>query len=299
MSLDTLNQLILRSKEDTNRVNFLLLKVRDHVAKIPLDSVGVICKEAYDLSQKLDFPRGRVNALLIRSRPLIIKGKFDEAEKDLLEAAEAAQTHNLYQSLGAIWNNLGVIKQNRGNAVEATDAFIKAAQAFEKAGNKPLEAAVLGNLGAIFLNQNQLDKALLYSQKAYNVHWSLGDTAKATYFLMNMATAQKRKGDTLATVPIYEKVLFLADKNNKDQELLYAALSNLGEIYYQTNQVERGLRLNQRALTLAQKVKSIDKIAFQYKHIANAYLRLGNAREAERYIDLALPLTKKSSENFR
>jgi two-component system, NarL family, sensor kinase len=296
LSLDTLNQLIARSKMDTNRINFLLLKVRDHVPVSQPDTIFKICAEAYDLSQQLNFPRGQVNALLIRSRPNIIKGKFAEAEKDLSEAADIAQKQGLHLALGSIWNNLGIIRQNTGRRAEATDAMIQAAEAFEKADNLPMRVAVLGNLGSLFLSQNQLEKARFYTQKAYEVHSQLKDTAKAGYFLLNGAVIEKRLGDTLKAVQTFEKVLKIAENNPRDRELLYGALSNLGEIYTQTNRPERGLQLHQRALSLAQTIGSLDKIAFQYKHIANAYLQLGNATEAERFVDLALPLSKKTNE---
>jgi two-component system, NarL family, sensor kinase len=299
ISVDSIQKIIRLKKNDTTHVNLLISILREHLAPSQVTEIQQLADEAIALSETLNYPKGMVSATLIKSRPLIMTGKFQEAEAILLPIVAVAKKANLYTQLGSIENNLGIVCQNTGRKEIATQHLIEAADAFGKAKNYALQAAVLGNLGSFFLQNNQLEKANEYLEKAYNANIIIKDTLKAGYFLLNQGIVWKRKKNLEAAENTFSNVLKISNQYPKDIELAFGVQSNLGELKAAKNDLANAQNYHFEALKIAQQLKSKDKTALTYQHLANILLKKGDFFQAEKYINDALFLAKQTNEKHR
>lgn len=297
--LDTIQKYLALQRNDTTHVNYLITKLRDHIPPLQITETQQLSKEVITLSEKLNFPKGIVAGTLILSRPLIMTGKFEAAEQILLPIADLAKRENLHTQSGSIENNLGIICQNTGRKEAATSHFICAAEAFGRANNVPLQAAVLGNLATTFLQNNQVEKASIYIEKAYYANLKNRDTLKAAYFLLNRGIIQKRKSQWNDANATFLEVLNIVKKYPKDAELVYGAYSNLGELKFAQNDYNNAQNYHFEGLKIAQQLNSKDKIALSLQYLANIFLKKGDVYQAEKYINDALSLAKQSNEKSR
>jgi len=86
-------------------------------------------------------------------------GEFDDAEAAYDEAIEMALQEKLHIIYADLYNNLGTIKNIRGDWKAALECYFKAKDVFEKEGEIRKSAYTLNNIGITLLEQGQLTNA--------------------------------------------------------------------------------------------------------------------------------------------
>ena len=120
-------------------------------------------------SKSLDYPEGEVKAILNIGIVHDIQGRADSSEWYFTFAYEFAKKNKLaYFEANAV-NNLGMMNWNKGNFTDAIEFFYSALKLYEQQNNLKGISKATSNIGLIYQELNQWNKALEINLKAVSV----------------------------------------------------------------------------------------------------------------------------------
>ena len=115
--------------------------------------------------------------------------------------------------LGYAQNQMAHIYKDREENEKAQSLYKAAAGNISKGSNTFLSLWPMMNLGAVYLNANQLDSSLYYSQKAYNLLIEIGTRGYMDYVLSNIASVYSKRGDISQAEKYFRMAIAEAEKS--------------------------------------------------------------------------------------
>lgn len=166
-------------------------------------------------------------------------------------------------------NNIGAIYKEWGNYDKAIEYYLEALKINEEMGNKELMASNYNNIGTIYNGQNRNDKAIEYYQKSLKIKRELGDKKGEASSFNNIGLAY------------YSMV-----SDTRDNVSLQDSLCRLALDYYQ-NAGKTYESFNDRG-----------GMAYVYNNIGLVYSTQGNLLKAIEYNQKALKLLEELGEKI-
>ncbi|HEX8325911.1 MAG TPA: ATP-binding protein [Hymenobacter sp.] len=164
--LDSLQQRLLAAPPDTSRVLLLAQLAHEHTQTDPLLTIAY-GKQALQLAQKLGYARGKAWALVRLGSGFREVGNYPAALQMGLAGRRLAEMLRDDFLIGRATNALGYLNWEQGNSRTALAYFFRAKRVAEKSNNAQLLTRLMGNIGNAYVQLNQLDSALFYSQQGY------------------------------------------------------------------------------------------------------------------------------------
>lgn len=202
--IDSLKQELSSAKEDTNKV-FLYYNLGYAYQWSFPDSALSYAIPGLALSKKLQYERGELKMLLPITEALAMKGNYSKALELRFQVLELAKKLNDSKEIAHALALIGAIYYYTKDYQKALNYFYKAKALSNEVYDTPV--LIYGFIGETYFHLNQLDSALFYIQKAYDVdiqntafHWSV------PYFYL---AAIHEKRETLQKQLIYIKKVFL------------------------------------------------------------------------------------------
>jgi two-component system, NtrC family, sensor kinase len=152
------------SKQDTSRVNIMQELIRQYSNN--LDSSVHYCFTALNLSRKINYHKGELNALAqlenaLKHHGMILKS-FTISRNGLQAAGRYRDKFYEANFLG----ELGILYRESGVFVEAMTYLKKSNNLYDSIGEKYFSAYQFNNIGEVYLLKNELDSALLLCRLA-------------------------------------------------------------------------------------------------------------------------------------
>jgi tetratricopeptide (TPR) repeat protein len=146
-------------------------------------------------------------------------------------------------------NCLDLVYQNAGE--QAIETCQQAIALNRMVGEQRLEAYSLGNLGTIYLQQQNYQQALTVYTQALEIAQSVNDPALVVRALVAVGTAYSHLGETQQALGFYQQAVTLAEASG-DGTGTAIAFYNLGLIYDALAEYESAIDAYQNATTVAQ-----------------------------------------------
>ena len=175
-------------------------------------------------------------------------------------------------ALGGTYNLLG----------ENTRALLFLHQALDAARKLPyqhLTASVLNNLGVLYLDQEDYDRAADYFGQCLHVYQAQRNRVEQARVLLNIAVAHQRKGDLDPALENFSKSLMEATAT-AHKELMIAAGEGIGAIQQAKGDYAAAIEQLNRSLSLAREISDQVRIAELLWRKAEVGLATGNYTEA-------------------
>lgn len=144
----------------------------------------------------------------------------------------------------------------------------------------------LRNLGWELEDQNQLDSALIYYQKAENIAAAEGDQSKHATILNDMAIVSRKKSDYVACKNYHLKASDIAFKS-KDYEMVEISLHGLGTLYELTGDFDEAIACYLRTLQLTLERGDQAGAIITRQNLSKTYMRLHFKDAAMKHIESA------------
>lgn len=205
-----------------------------------------------------------------------------------LEAAQHALT--LVQQQGQDPQQEGLLRTTIGNYLQAMGRFPAAVQSHEQAlaiakrlGDRPLESSSLDNLGTVYDEQGQYQRALEYHQQAFDLtehvlqQIEAGDEPTLKQFCRDDAATHQAG---------FDRDVCLDTARAKKA----SALNNLAGSYTHLGRYAEALKLRQEALTIATRLGDRNREASLRNNIGYIYLQTGDYPQALAQFQQALAL---------
>ncbi len=178
-------------------------------------------------------------------------GEFDDAEAAFEEAIAIAQHEGLSILYADISNNLGTIKNIRGNWKAALECYTRAHDLYDKEGEVRKSAYTLNNIGITLLEQDRPNNARGYFVSAWEVADKIKDEALRLILDINLTDLYLRIGEIEPSRRSCRNALdYLESKNLKNSQLAEAK-KLAGRIEMQEKNFDRSLMYYQEALKIS------------------------------------------------
>ncbi len=159
-----LQSALRNSTQDTSKVLLMQLLIAQYSNN--LDSGIHYCFKALNLSRKINFHKGELNALgqlqnVLKHHGVLLKA-FNISHKGL----QISRRYGDKPYEGTFLGELGMLYRESGVFSEALIYLKKSKYLYDSIGDKYYSAHLLNNIGEVYLLKNELDSALLFCRMA-------------------------------------------------------------------------------------------------------------------------------------
>lgn len=215
-----------------------------------------------------------------------VSGKYDSAQHYFKKSLDLSKEKKYTGLLARATNSLGMSNWNQGNYQVALDYFFSALELNSTDGEPVNDAKYLNNIGLIYQEMNLIDKALEYHYKALDIRRKLNLTADIPLSLNNIAINLQDKGDFEASETILKEARALSKANN-DLDTYFSASHSLARLYQELGRPAEAIPLLKETIEGRERTNIGRRANLNsINNIIEAYVALGNVKEAIRYVAL-------------
>ncbi len=211
-------------------------------------------------------------------------GRYDEAEKILLDAKDIMVKLDSQRHIVNIWNNLGLTFDLKGDYDKGYAYYMKAYETGQSFDDINGMATSLNNMSVMYYYKGDYRKSLQYGKRALKL-WSeekyLSSRSKA---VKNMAVSFEFLGQLDSAVIMHEKAITMDTKLTNDFGLA-KTYNNLGCLYGDLGNLELGLEYLNKALEIKSKFNIREGIGTTYNYLGYIHTKKGLFAKAKNYLD--------------
>lgn len=286
IKIDSLESVLLKETEDTNKVNILntlSIEYRKKDTKKAIESA--IQGEA--LAKKINFKKGQASCLSSLGNIYFSSGQYQEAIEKYLESLEIKEKTN--DKRFAPYNNIANAYFYMGKYEEALKYYLKGLEFFEKIGEQEKAFSLTLGAGNVYAAMQKYKDALTYYQKALSICTAISNKSGISKSLNNIGSIYEslHKNDT--ALLYYSQSLKIKEELG-DKVAVATTLMNIGNMYSSGNakNYEKALEYYRRALLITEETKDKDKKAKILINIGSLYSNKGDTEKAIQYLKLGL-----------
>jgi tetratricopeptide (TPR) repeat protein len=197
------------------------------------------------------------------------------------------------RTLAWVVSRFGGYLAMQGYQVERMTAIEAGLVASRTLGDRKTEGVMLGDLGDIYRNQGQVERALEYYEQALTLARELGDRQVEAASISKLGFVyQHRLNQIERAIEYHELSLNIAREiGSRGSESIN--LDNLGNAYRALGQVERGLEYCEQALALAREIGFRQGERNALSSLGIAYRNLGQVERTLEYYEQALTISRE------
>ncbi len=181
VQIDSMRNLLKTQQEDTNKVNTLVLISDKTWRDGNYDQAKKDAQEAYSLSEKLNFAKGKADAYNDLGNICTNQGNYPEALKNHFAALKIRDSINDKKGIGTSYNNIGNIYMYQGNLDDALTNQLAGLKIRIEVGNKKMIANSYFNIGNIYWHKKNYPEAMANHIKAMKIRQEIGDQLGVAY----------------------------------------------------------------------------------------------------------------------
>jgi tetratricopeptide (TPR) repeat protein len=243
-----------------------------------------------NLARKLNYKHGIANALNnLGFYYDHVEYNEDKALACYTEAADMQAALGNAPGLAAALINIGIIYEDKGQLEKALEIYHKGQEVSERSGDRMHEAKFL-NITATVYEKQYLDKEALDANfKALKIQEEIGDLKNMPNSLTNIAGLYIKSKDYKKSEIYYLKALEVSKKINSKRWMAHSYYE-LGAIHFEYKDYPGALAYWTESLKLHTEQNDKKSIAFNYVSLSTYYFQVGNKAEGIRYSKMALEL---------
>ena len=246
-----------------------------------------LLKVTYNFKDSINYG----NALRMKAFHLYLKKQNDSSLFYYLKAEKIYQSIDKPREYSIVLFNKGLILFDIGdyNACEYT--LIKALHYIEKTDDKKFQFGILNQLGVLYSELNEKDKALFYHLKAFNIlKINKIDDKKIlqSSCYNNIGFVYLKKKEYKKAILNFNLGLKNDNLKNLDPELYALLYDNLGYSLLKNGNYEKALKFFQKALEVKKEIKYLPVLINIYTHFSEYYRSVKHFDLAIFYSELAL-----------
>jgi signal transduction histidine kinase len=283
--VDSLAKAYKKNKQDTTLVQLLNAKARETDLQTNTDSGLLHTRQALAISQRIHYEIGEAQSMVGIAVFLVEKGDLPGSLKITFEVLPMATKLKDYDLISECYNTLGLTYSTLKNGPKALEYYHKGLVAAVQ-GHLDLEIVIRSNnLSREFLDMDQLDSALWYTNKAYNLSVQKHLYQNIAFLIRNFGIIQFKKGNYARSIDFFKKSAaqkstltnhYLQGEDYRRMAESYQKLNNLdsciicAKIAYGQAQLENNpnqVMLVTSLLTNVFKAKNDYKQAYEYQQV--------------------------------
>lgn len=287
--IDSLKNLLHKSKEDTNKVN-RLNHIGWELMYKNLDSSIILGNQELSLAQKLKWKKGIASSLSTLGTYYYLKSDFLKAidyylkalkldEEMLSEAKNPSEKQAAQRGITIRFFNLGNIYLAQSDYPKTLDYYFKALKIDEELGNKHGIATDISSIGIVYAEQKDYSKALEYFFKALKIAEELEDKNGIVFAIANIGNVYDIQGHNSKALDYSFKALKI-NEELEDKNGIAIALGNIGSLYTKTGKFKEAEQYLKRAIALDDSIGNQNALRQWEEALSQLYDTIGKYRLA-------------------
>ena len=283
--VDSLAKVYKKNRQDTTLVQFLDNKATENELQTNTDSGLLHTRQALAISRRIHYKKGEVQSLADMANFLNERGDLPGSLKVTFEVLPMAAEIKDYATLSECYNTLGLTYSTLKNDAKALEYYRKGLGITLQKHLYLQTVIESNNISREFLDMNQLDSALYYTNKAYTLSLQKHMLLDVAFLIRNFGIIQYKKGNYARSIDFFKKsaaqkptVLnhYLQGEDYRRMAEAYQKLNdidsciNCAKIAYQQAELEHNpnlIMLTTSLLTDVFKKKNDYKQAYKYQQI--------------------------------
>lgn len=276
---DSLRALVSeRTTEDTNRVNTLLALAWTLRVEAPEEAIER-SNEAYELSTKIDFPRGKATAQSTIGVIEYRRGNLPDALEAHLQALQLREQIGDQNGVGKSYINLGNIYTDMGNLQEAMKYYSKALEIFEAGGDEERTAMACLNIGGLYLAMDDNDRAREYCNRTAAIARSIGDPLLEAQAKNNAGICYQNLNQYDSAMLCYKSSYDLAESEGEYTMMIDAGM-NVGTVYRLKGESSSAMQWHNDMILMSRKMGYMEGLRELYLLLSDDYKATGDYKNA-------------------
>lgn len=229
----------------------------------------------------------------LQAESMRIQGDTDSLKKSIQKYQEALLIFHSLNDKGReaiTLNNLGRVFEDLGEKQKARNYYEQALPLRQMVHDKSGEAVTLNNLGKLFNDIGERPKALEYFEQAITLFQAIDEQVGAAITLSNIGLFYQAQGEQKKALEYYEKSLPFCRKMN-DKRSESITLNNMGGAYDKLGEKQKALEYYEQALALRRLLGDRKREATTLNNIGRVYDDLGEKQKALEYYKKALTIS--------
>ncbi len=234
--VDSLLQLIAVERDDAKRVDLIISIFSPEFETDP----GLIIETGRQLLNQAENNEDQISEAVAYSffgHGYRLSGNSIEGLDYHIKALQLAEKCGNQSILALVKSQMAHIYKDREENGKAIRLYMEADAHANKGTNRIMTVWPLVNAGAVYLNANRLDSALICLQRGYEHSLQLKYENQLAYILTNLGGVQSKLGNTALAVTYYHMAIAQALKN-KSYRYENLAYTGLAEHYNSLQQID-------------------------------------------------------------
>ena len=211
-------------------------------------------------------------------------GRIQEALEHLKKAEELTYVP---ENLLHIQNEIALVLRSLGKEEEALRYLLRSLEAAREIGNRDLESAMLTNIGLIYQERGELDKAMEYYRQAIDLGG--GDPS----ILINLSDLYLRRGEREKALETLREAVRISEEVG-NRRTLAVGLIRLGNLHREMGDLERAEDLIRKGIKVAEDLRDTIWTGNGYRYLGWVYMDMGRIEEAKTYLLRARGIFEKA-----
>jgi len=210
------------------------------------------------------------------------QGADDKALEYSLKALKIAEKLRDTLRLSSVLMNIGSIYHNKRDPVAIT-YLLQAVPLVEGSGNKDLYVILTGNIGEVYLDNNNNQKAFEYYNKSIEVAQETKDTSDAAYAYNGVGKVYLREGNFEMALQNHNTALNMASRID-DKFQITRSLRGIADVYEKQGKNSLAIQYYEKARIVAEKMDDVNvELQDLYDDMSGAYAKNSDFPNAYHY----------------
>ena len=206
--LEKIHQELAIAAQDTNRVKLYNDLCNEYKLRRP-DSAIYYGNKAVILANKINYPFGKVNAMILIILAHTAIGNDAKALEINLQATKIAEKNNMILETASLYDLLGRTYQQTHEYKKAFSLYSQSLEIFDSLHSYHFSGMVRTDLGELYILTGKLDSAQFYAQQAYDMAVQHRNKKIQYYSLPTLGKIQHLKGNDNLALTYYLRGLKL------------------------------------------------------------------------------------------
>ena len=289
--IDSLNNLLLKEKIDSNRVS-LLWQLAEQYQPIKPYTALQLAQKGLLLAQRIKFTEGESRSLAMLATSQYLLGNYPNALNNYMLKLKLEEKRNSPRDYASALSNIGLMYILLGEYPKAIVYLYKADSTIEVAGGDAknyLQYSLTINIGEAWYRMKTADSAYFYFKKALAIAQKSGDKFSLGAALLGEANVLALKKDNEAALKNYYLAFsYLNDGLNK--EMLCEVTLGMAKLYEQFNMADSVTFFGTKSFGLAEEGHFMARQLDAANFLGNHFKKLKLYQRAFSYTELAAVL---------
>lgn len=293
--LDSLeNELSIHTEKDTIRVNTLNAIIYE-VFKEDTDKAKGLIKEVELLSKKLDFVKGKADALFFKGQIEIQERNYTKSISYFNESMDLQESINNKIGVSSAYTGIGTAYAYQQDYDKAIANYQKSAVIYEEINDLKGTAGILNNIANVYKKIGRYDEALINYTKSKAIKKKLNDLKGVASSYKNIGLLYHRQSDFPKALESFNEALNIS-KNNGDLSMQAEMLNSIGAVYYAKGNFDEAITSLKKSYAIRVQMDEKELGLSVLNNLGTICLNQGRYTEALEYLNQCLYIYREGND---